>query len=517
MSRFGEQLEKYAQQGKFHDMVKLLEQKLPTIHSSQENAELRLQLAEAYYQTREFLKSRSLAQELLEEGKQQNDHLLIGNAENLLGKIYRIHQRYSEAIDRYQRAEQAFKLVENTEGLSKVYHNLGNVYIFLDRFKQAKKYHFKALEIAQEDNRQDFIASSFLSIGSLFFNNGELDEALSYFEKACRLLEDAHDEPTLAASYHNLAEVLLLRNNFEDACDYSSKALALYKKQENVIGQRLALTTYARSTKAMGLFDKSIEAYLSIIDLKGAGNLEEALRELGETYITLNQLDEAKKVFEQILETPARTPQDEGQALDYLARIAVTENNLEQGIKLYDQLLEILNDGEPLDQDSIAATQANLGYALLKADQMDRAWELLERATKYFKKRKNWEELAIVANNFKDELILKRNYELAIFLLEKYSIPCLKKLKNPEVENQHHYEVALLHHLQGNTPKGLDYWKKNHNSKVASPQKTARFLQNPFFDEQTKKELDRQHLAFLQQFPDSPRDDGANKRASSKH
>ncbi|MHA2497860.1 MAG: tetratricopeptide repeat protein, partial [Candidatus Hodarchaeales archaeon] len=138
MSGFDEQLEKYAHQGKFHGVVRLLEQKIPTIHSSQENSELRLQLAEAHYQTREFQKSRSLAQELLAEGKAQNDHLLIGNAENLLGKIYRIHQRYSEAIAHYQKAEQAFKRVENNEGLSKAYHNLGNVYIFLERFKQAK-------------------------------------------------------------------------------------------------------------------------------------------------------------------------------------------------------------------------------------------------------------------------------------------------------------------------------------------------------------------------------------------
>ncbi|MHA2274049.1 MAG: tetratricopeptide repeat protein [Candidatus Hodarchaeales archaeon] len=469
-----------------------------------------MQLAEAHYQTREFQKSRSLAQELLAEGKAQNDHLLIGNVENLLGKIYRIHQRYSEAIAHYQKAEQAFKRVGKSEGLSKVYHNLGNVYIFLERFDQAKKYHFKALEMAEKDDKETAIGSSLLNIGSMFYHTGEIDKALSYFEKACKLLEEVQDEPTLATGYHNLAEVYLLRNKFKNACNYSSKALALYKKQENAIGQRLALTTYARSLNAAGLLDQSIEAYLSILNLTDAGYQEEVLRELGETYIALNQLDEAKKVFEKILEAPTRTPQDEGQALDYLARIAIIEDNVEQGIKLYERLLEILSSREPLDQDSIAATEANLGYAFLKNDQMDRAWGLLERATRYLKKRKNWEELAIVANNWKDELTLKGNYELALHFLEEYSIPCLKKLKNPEVENQHHYEVALLHHLQGNTSIGLDYWKKNHNHNVASPQKTARFLNNPFFDEKTKKELNRQHLAFLQQFPNSKRDNGAD-------
>lgn len=501
MSGFEAQFEKYAHQGKFHELVRALEQKIANTDSSKETLNFKIQLAEAHYQTREFPKSRRLAEALLEEGKGQNDHLLVGNAENLLGKIYRIHQLYSEAIDHYQRAEQAFKLVGNNAGLSKVYHNLGNVHIFLERFKQAKKYHFKALEIAQKGDKQDALARSFLNIGSMFYQNGELDEAFSYFNKACKLLEKMHDEPTLAASYHNLAEVFLLRSKYENASTYSSKALALYRKQANVIGQRLALTTYARSTKAAGLFDKSIEAYLSILDLKGAGKPEAIMCELGETYAALNQLSEAKKLFEQILETPTRTPKDEGQALDHLARIAITEKNLEQAIKLYEQILTILNEieTEPLDHDSIAATEANLGYLFLKIDQMDRAWELLERAMKHFKKRKNWEELAIVANNCKDELILKSNYELALHFLDEYSIPCLKKLKNPEVENQHHYEVAFLHHLQGNTQQGLDYWRKNHNKKGAYPKESASFLGNPLFDEQTPNGLARQHFDFLKQ------------------
>ncbi|MFW9917253.1 MAG: tetratricopeptide repeat protein, partial [Candidatus Thorarchaeota archaeon] len=298
-------------------------------------------------------------------------------------------------------------------------------------------------------------------------------------------------------------EVLLLRGNFEKARDYSSRALALYTKQENAIGQRLALTTQARSLKAAGLFDQSIGAYLSILNLKGAGNQEEVFLELGETYVALNRLDKAKEVFEHILETPTRSPQDEGQALDHLARIAVTEHNLEEAIKLYEQVLKNLDNMEPSDQDSIAATEANLGYVYLKIGQMDQALELIKQATTYLRKHKNWEELAIVANNCKDELILKGNYELALRFLEEFSIPSLKKLKNPEVENQHHYEVALLHHLQGNTSIGVRYWDKNHNRKAASSQKTARFLNSPFFDEKTRKELNRQHLAFLQQFPNS--------------
>ncbi|MFW9915721.1 MAG: hypothetical protein ACFFGZ_08920, partial [Candidatus Thorarchaeota archaeon] len=66
MPGFDEQLEKYAHQGKFHDIVRLLEQKLPVIHSSQEISKLKSQLAEAHYQTRDFQKARSLAEELLE-------------------------------------------------------------------------------------------------------------------------------------------------------------------------------------------------------------------------------------------------------------------------------------------------------------------------------------------------------------------------------------------------------------------------------------------------------------------
>jgi tetratricopeptide (TPR) repeat protein len=380
-------IEKYTRQGRFNDLIDLLEKTIPNIPSKEYELQMKLQLAEAYYEIRDFKQAKELAEEILPI-TQQGNQVLIGNTENLLGKIYRIYQRYEEAIDHYQQAEQAFKLTNDKEGISKIYHNLGNVYILLGRFKNAHKYHKKALEIAKQLGNQRAIASSYLNIGSLYYQNGEVDKALVNFEEAKNLFELIQDEPSLAATYLNLAEIHLLRREYSLTRNYSSKAVDLYENQNNVIGQRLGFTAYARAARADESIETAIETYNKLISLDPTGTPEDIYLELGECYLHQKELDLAKIAFEQILLLPNRTLRGVGLSLDYLARISIDKTEFEEAQKLFRQLLRVLHEIQPHDLDSIASTQGNLGLMCLKMREIPQAWDFLEKATKHFKKRK---------------------------------------------------------------------------------------------------------------------------------
>ncbi|MFX1517692.1 MAG: tetratricopeptide repeat protein, partial [Promethearchaeota archaeon] len=245
MTTVNQRIVKFTRQGKFHDIVKMLNEEIPKVNKQEEKIQLEYQLAEAYYSLREFKKAKNLIDGILPVFQEYNHHEMVGNSENLLGKIYRIHERYQDALAHYQNAEEAFKLVKNNEGLSKIYHNIGNVYIFLKRFKEAKKFHFMALEIAEQEEKLDGIASSHLNIGSMFYQNGEVDEALSHLEKARKIFDELQDIPSLAAVYHNLGEIYLLRQDFNAAIKHSSKAESFYEAQNNIIGRNLAMITLA--------------------------------------------------------------------------------------------------------------------------------------------------------------------------------------------------------------------------------------------------------------------------------
>lgn len=495
MTTLEERIELYTRQGDFDDLVKLLEDKINEVKSLDAKLHLEYQLAEAYYSKRDFNKAKNLAEGTLLVLQDHENHLMEGNVENLLGKIYRIHQRYSEALVHYQKAERAFKSAKSNIGLSKVYHNFGNVYIFIERFKDAKKFHFKALKLTIREGKQEFIASSHLNIGSMFYQNGEVDQAISHFFKARDLLEEIQYIPSLATTYHNLAEAFLLRRDYNAAQKNSSKAVSLYEIQKNSLGQRLALTTLARSEKAAGLLDKAIETYSKTLTLN---TTEEALLELSECYLKQDQTEKAKKTLEMILELPTRTSRGLGYSLDYLARIAIDKREFDEARKIYNQLLAVLINMKPQDHESIASTQGNLGYMHLKLGNIKRSWEHLVLARDSFKKSKSLGDLFILGCNYRDELVAKKDYQHAIMVIQEFIIPTVIKYRKRSNENQYHYEIALLYHFRGKTKEGLHYWKKNHNNK-RDLQKYSTPLLASVLDLSTKSELEKQHLSFLKQ------------------
>jgi len=498
MTTIHQRIIEFTRQGRYHDIVKMVNEEIPKVDSQEEKLQLEYQLAEAYYSLREFKKAKNLVESILPIFQEHNSHEMVGNSENLLGKVYRIHQRYQDALTHYKNAEKAFKLARNNEGLSKIYHNIGNVYIFLKRFKEAKKFHFKALEKAEQEKKLDSIASSHLNIGSMFYQNGEVDEALSHLEKARKLFNGIQDIPSLAAVHHNLGEIHLLRQDFNAAIEHSSKADAYYETQNNVIGRTLAMTTLARSLKALGSIDKAITVYNQIINQEPT---ESILLELGECFINQNQLEEAKKALKRIVELPNLSLHGLGYSLDYLARIAIDQGEFDEAQNRYIQLLEVLNKLSPQDPESIASTQGNLSYIFLKTGNSKRAWEFFKLASDYFKKKKNWEELITLGSNFRTDFVINHEFRNALIVIQDYILPAVKKRQDKRTENQYHYEIALLYHLNGETEVGLKYWERNHNNKVAF-QRYSLPMSKTIQEENAKIELEKQHLRFLKRIID---------------
>ncbi|MHA1969849.1 MAG: tetratricopeptide repeat protein, partial [Candidatus Hodarchaeales archaeon] len=410
MNDINVQIEEYSRRGKYHELVAILEQEIKKTENDAKKYDYELKLAEIYYSLRKFSKAKTIGEKLLPLAQEESKLELIGDVENLLGKIYRIHQRYDEALLHYQNAKRSFTQANNKVGLAKIYHNVGNVHVFLGEFKEALKNHHKALELAQQEGKDEAIASSFLNIGSTHYQNGEVDKALESFIKAKEIYESIQDEPSLAAVYLNLAETNFLRRDYPATIDNSSLSSKLYEKQNNLIGLKLALTVKGRAEKSSGLFQDAIDTFSKIVTLFPSDVQEDIYIELGESFLFAKQQIEAKETFEKILELPGRTPQGTGFSLDYLARIATELEYLGEAKRIYSQLLNLLYSMDPQDNDSIVSTQANLGFVLLKIGEFSTAWELLKSCCTYFTKKKNIEDLTALTNNFRDYLISQEDY-----------------------------------------------------------------------------------------------------------
>ncbi len=504
MNDIKDQITEYSRTGQYHDLIDLLEQKIVESKNVEEKYLLELKLAESYYSIREFSKSKNIGEKLLPLVKEKADLILLGEVENLLGKIYRIHQRYDEALNHYNNAKKSFKLANHNIGLSKIYHNIGNVYIFLGHFKNSLKNHRKALDLAMEEEDEEAIASSCLNIGSVYYQDGQIDEALDYFSRAKDLFVKLRNEPSLAAIHLNLAETNLLRRDFKSARENSIISRDLYSKQQNEIGLKLALTTLGRAEKSLGLLNEAIETFRSLINIDPNNTQEDIFFELGECYIETNQKVNAKETYEKILELPKRTPQITGYSLDFLARLALEENNLNEAKLIYLQLLEFLNNMDPRDNESIVSTQANFGFVLLKTGEFEEAWKLLEKCTNYFRKKKNLKDLITLTNNYRDYLISIDNYNHSISIIENFVIPAVRKLSKEKFQiYRNNYEAALLYSMMGKKDEALKYWKKKQPKNIPFQKLSPTFLQSMIISEAKKEELKKQHLSFLKMIRDN--------------
>ncbi len=497
MTTLKQQIKELQNKGAYKELIQILDESIKSENDPENKFVMQFQLAEALFNVRNFTIAKKQAEELVLVFQEKKKYNLLGEIENLLGKIFRIYQRYDEALKHYRNAEVAFQRCNNTEGLSKIYQNIGNVFIFLEKFKEANKYHLKALELAKSIENDSLIANSYLNLGSMHYQNGEVDNALNHYENARMILERQNDKPSLAAVYLNLAETYFLRRTYENSSKLSAKSVLIYKELSNVIGQVLALRTFAKSEKELRNYNEAITSYKEIVTLQEPNVNEEIYLELGACYIELKNTDAAIKSYEAILKLSDSTPQGKGFALNFLAMINGEKKHFSKAVEYYERLILVLRSLPSKDEESIATTQGNLGYMLLRLGKIEESLLQLDSALKYLKKKKIWEDSIILVSNYLSEFIRISKYNEGISFLKKYSIPLVESLKDKAIINNFTYDLSLLHHITGDSLLGLSYWQK-HSKKSPLQQYRPDFLNNLELEEEQKKFLEQEHSKFLQ-------------------
>ncbi|MFW9997923.1 MAG: tetratricopeptide repeat protein [Candidatus Odinarchaeota archaeon] len=339
-----------------------------------------------------------------------------------------------------------------------------------------------------------------MNIGSMHYYEGEVEEALDYFEKARKLLEQERNRKsvlkTLVAVYNNISGIHLVRRNFTSAIETSTEAISFLEEENDVRLKTVALQTLAKAEKESGDIERAIESYRQVILVSNNKASEEVLLELGSCYLAKNDLDMAQKTFASILNHSQQTTREVIRSYDYLARIATVKGAHDEARDHYQHLLEILEGMIPKDENSIAATQANLGMQLLKAGQVVKAMKFFEITVQHFKKKKQWNEVITIGNNYRNELIKNKDFRKALDITQEVIIPALKKTKGFVNFNQHFYDAAFLNHLIGETEKGVQFWRKKREEQFITKILAPSFMNHPDYNDELNNELNSQEKLF---------------------
>lgn len=196
--------------------------------------------------------------------------------------------------------EKAVKLNPNN---AKAQLHLGTAYIapFLafgdsSKLRKAIKPVKKAIQLGHH------IPQSYLYLGTAYSGLNNWQAAEENYLKAIEL------DPTMSAAYLKLADLykLLGDKNEEEKEDYYLRAIATHKKLLEIDPEKSDAHNFTGMFyQELGRLEDALKAYEEAVRINSSDLL--SLINLGTAYLDANRFDEAKSIFERIIQTNART------------------------------------------------------------------------------------------------------------------------------------------------------------------------------------------------------------------
>jgi CHAT domain-containing protein len=231
--------------------------------------------------------------------EQQGNQRRLARLDINLGNIYHRQDRFTEAVEFYQRAYEELLRHDDAEGLAAVLSNLSLCYISLNDFPKALELHRIARQHCEQKGMPILVAYADYNIAYLYFLRGELGRAIQMLRDAAISARNAQDTYQQALCNLDLSEIYLELNLSTEAGELGraahqafqdlgfgyegAKALAFTAIAASRTGQAFEAVKLFAQAKQMFVRDQN-QVWASLIDLYEAlvlfneGRLFEAQR-----------------------------------------------------------------------------------------------------------------------------------------------------------------------------------------------------------------------------------------------
>ncbi len=278
------------------DKTAELEKKLKT---AKDDRKLKIlsELAEFYFDQKEFKKAIIYFQQINILAKKLGDKEQFGDSLTNIGNAYRHLSNYETALKFYLENIKNIEKTKNKEKYSSLLNNIGIAYWNLSNYDLALEYFFKSLQIREETGSPEDITSSYNNIGLVYCNLRNFEKSLEFHFKALKVREKLNAKDKIAQSLNNIGNVHNESKNYEQALTYHLKALAIWKKNKSQTGLSHAYNNVGDDYQKLNDYDKALNFYLVSLKLKedidDKRGIANTLKNIGKTHIKLNNLDDA--------------------------------------------------------------------------------------------------------------------------------------------------------------------------------------------------------------------------------
>ncbi|MFW9842865.1 MAG: tetratricopeptide repeat protein, partial [Candidatus Thorarchaeota archaeon] len=198
---------------------------------------------------------------------------IIARAFRQLGDLYKDKSDYAAGIKVLNNARDIYTRLEDDEGLSHTFNNLGNMYWIAGRLDDALEHYMKSLETRKGNGSEQVAAITMSNIGTVFCVKGDYAKGIDFFNQSLQIKEKLGNKGEIAQTYNNLGLASFLLGNVGEAIEAYTRALRL----NDEIGDELELLI-----NIANLAEVMIQA----------GRMSEALKYLRQGRAVVDKLDD---------------------------------------------------------------------------------------------------------------------------------------------------------------------------------------------------------------------------------
>ncbi len=251
------------------------------------------------------------ANQALDLSRQKQYHNLEAQSLKYIATSQLLSGNYNKAENYFLAAIKIFDKVNNLEGKSSCYNNMGLVRQYKGDNLGALEAYEESLTIDKKIYNKKGEAASLSNIGNIFQKNGNYKKALENYLKSLDIRYKINDQQGIATIYNNIGGLYEKQNNYQDAIRNYKEALTKYIEIDNKRLSGLAMNNigyilYKQKTydEALHYFNKSIDIRVEIEDKKGLAitslNLANLYIDQNKYEIALDYLNKSEKYYRSI-------------------------------------------------------------------------------------------------------------------------------------------------------------------------------------------------------------------------
>jgi len=194
--------------------------------------------------------------------KKTRDALLLGHANNAMGRLMLLKGNYTNAMNYLQTAARLFESIENRDGIARVSGNLGNLYFRQGQYEEAKSYFTESIRIGRTAASDPTVNAQIVAnLGLTYVNQGYYEEGVRVQQEQLQLCHQNNDKQGMATLYTYLGITYLEKAEYEEALNSFREGLKYSEELGNKQITSIAIGNIGLVFERQGDYEKAMEHY----------------------------------------------------------------------------------------------------------------------------------------------------------------------------------------------------------------------------------------------------------------